>query len=168
MTRTRTLVALGVVAVLCLLGGTFALVETDAIRSTESASNLAVVDGELSTEVEGQVATALNQVLSYDHADPGPTEAAAERVLTGEAAEQYDTLFAELEERAEGQDLTQTTRVAVIGVSHLTETDADLLVFLDQVSERAADESSNVAAAQLKVSAVKREGSWLISSLEVI
>ena len=56
----------------------------------------------------------------------------------------------------------------MVGVRHLTESEADLLVFLDQSSVRKADESSSVAAAQLKVSAVKREGSWLISSIEPI
>ena len=168
MTRTRTLVALAVVTVLCLLAGVVSLLQADSIRSTESATNLAVVDGELSSEVEGQIATALGQILSYDHGDPGPTEAAAERVLTGDAAEQYDTLFADLEERAAGQELTLSARVAVVGVRRLTESKADLLVFLDQSSVRKTDESSSVAAAQLKVSAVKREGSWLISSIEPI
>lgn len=166
MTRTRIPFALAVVALLCALTGAFALVKADAIRSTESATNLAVVDGELSSEVEGQVATALNQILSYDHENPEPTEAAADRVLTGAAAEQYDTLFADLDERAPGQELTLSARVAVVGVRHLTESKADLLVFLDQSSVRKSDESSSVAAAQLKVSAVKRDGSWLISSIE--
>ena len=168
MTRTRILVAIGFVAVLCSVMGLVMLREAEDVRSTESASNLAVVDGELSSEVEGEVATALSQVLTYDYEDPAPTEAAAERVLTGEAAEQYDTLFADLDERAKGQELTLSARVAVVGVRRLTATEADLLVFLDQSSERKADKSSSVAAAQLKVSAVHRDGAWLISSIEPI
>lgn len=168
MTRRRVLIAIGFVAVLCAALGLFSLRMAEDIRSTESASNLAAVDGVLSTEVEGEVATALNQVLSFDSDALGPTQAAAERVLTGDAAEDYDTILTDLEKRSQGQQLTMSTRVAVVGVRELSQETASLLVFLDQSSVRKADDSSNVAAAQLSITAVKREGAWLISDLEVL
>ena len=55
MIRIRTLIAVGLVAVLCALTGLIMLRLSEDIRSTESATNLAVVNGELSTEVESEV-----------------------------------------------------------------------------------------------------------------
>jgi len=168
MIRVRVLAAIGLVAVLCALTGLVMLRMTEEIRATESAQNLAVVNGELTTEVEGEVGQALTQILSFDQANPEATQEAADRVLTGDAAEQYDTLIGDLEERAPGQQLTLTATVAVIGVSHLTATEADLLVFLDQSSERKSDGNTSVAAAQLKIGAVKKDDAWLISTIDVI
>ena len=61
--------------------------------------------------------------------------------------------------------MTLTANIAVIGVRRLSATTADLLVFLDQSSVREADDSSSVSAAQLQVSALKRDGKWLILTL---
>ena len=168
MIRIRTLIAVGLVAVLCALTGLIMLRLSEDIRSTESATNLAVVNGELSTEVESEVGQALKQILSFDPANPEATQDVAESVLTGKAAEQYETLLGDLEERAAGQELTLTANIAVIGVRRLSATTADLLVFLDQSSVREADDSSSVSAAQLQVSALKRDGKWLISTITVI
>jgi Mce-associated membrane protein len=87
-------------------------------------------------------------------------------VLAGKARTEYDTLFASLQQRAPGQQLQLTAQVQAIGVKELRGDKATLLVFLDQSSQRAADKESSVSAAQLSVTAEKKDGSWKITGLK--
>ncbi|WP_370618392.1 hypothetical protein [Mumia sp. Pv 4-285] len=135
------------------------------IRSADAAQNLAVVDEEATAAVQSEVSQALVSVLSYDYADPTPTEQAADAVLAGDARTEYDKLFASLQERAPGQQLTLTAQVQVAAVKTLTDDSAELLVFLDQSSQRATDKEASVSAAQLAVDAEKVDGAWKVTGL---
>ncbi|MGH1562163.1 hypothetical protein [Mumia sp. DW29H23] len=135
------------------------------LRSADAAQNLAVVDEDATAEVQSEVSQALVSVLSYDYADPAPTEQAADQVLAGDAREEYDKLFAALEERAPGQQLTLTAQVQVAAVKTLDDDSAELLVFLDQSSQRATDKEASVSAAQLSVQAEKVDGAWKVTGL---
>ena len=114
----------------------------------------------------GQVDSALQRILSYDYSDPGPTQASAEQVLVGKAATQYRQLFAALRSKAAGQKLTLQAKVVTAGVTQLSATDAQLLVFLDQSSTRASDGTTSSSAAQIKVSAIFQGGRWKINELQ--
>ena len=82
-----------------------------------------------------------------------------------EAREEYDLLFASLEERAPGQKLLLTAQVQVAAVKELRGDTAKLLVFLDQASQRATDDESSVSAAQLAVDAERIDGTWRITGI---
>ena len=130
-----------------------------------AGGNVAVIDAAKTSEVVGQVDTALTRVLSYRYADPAATRAAAQQVLVGDAAHQYDVLFAALQKRAGGEKLTLTAKVVSAGVTSLVGDRAQLLVFLDQTSTRASDGTTSASAAQLRIAAVRTGGSWRISEL---
>ena len=164
-TSIRSLLAVVLAAVLVAVGITGAVLAWQ-VRSSDAAANLAVVAPDATAEVQSEVAAALTATFTYDFADPAPSEAAADALLAGEAREEYDTLFASLQERAADQELVLSAQVQSVAVKTLDENSAELLVFLDQSSQRADDDEASVSAAQLAVEAEKRDGAWVITSLE--
>ncbi|MEO9238124.1 MAG: hypothetical protein ABI418_08540 [Jatrophihabitantaceae bacterium] len=158
-------VALILVAVVFIGLGIAFEIRAHSIRSQGSASNHALADTAATSEVIGQVSTALNKVLSYQYANPSATQQAAAQLLTGDAAGQYRTLFTALQQKAPGEKLTLQAKVVTAGVTSLHGNTAQLLVFLDQSSTRASDKQSSTSAAQLDITAVKQAGSWKISEL---
>jgi Mce-associated membrane protein len=135
------------------------------LRSAADTGNAALIDEQATADVQAQVGQALTQVLTYNYEDPESTEKAAKRALSGDAREEYDTLFAALRERAPDQQLVLTAQVQVIGVKELDDDSAELVVFLDQSSRRAADDEASVSAAQLAVDASKTGDTWKITGL---
>ncbi|MFD0684254.1 hypothetical protein [Actinomadura fibrosa] len=125
----------------------------------------AVLDGVATTDVIGDVSTALGRVFTYTPADVGATERAASEVLAGPAARQYRQLFDQVKRQAPAQRVTLTTRVVRAGVVSLTGDTARLLVFLDQTATRAGAPNGTPAAAQLAVTARRRDGHWTITDL---
>src|SRR3546814_20037985 len=69
-------------------------------EQTSPSGNLAVVDKDLTSQVQTSVAATLVGVLSYDFADPGRSEQVADDKLAGEARKEYDTLVASLHEQS--------------------------------------------------------------------
>lgn len=136
------------------------------LRGDDAADNGAVIDAKTTAAVQSSVSQSLGRVLTYDFQDPATTEKAADTVLAGAARDEYDTLFASLQQRAPGQQLQLTAQVQAIGVKELRGDTARLVVFLDQSSRRASDQQSSVSAAQLAVTAQKKGGTWKITALK--
>jgi Mce-associated membrane protein len=141
------------------------LIRTNHLNNESANQNSAVADSSRSSEVIGEVSTALNQVLSYDYRNPAVAQAAAKRWLTGAAPAQYTTLFDQLQKLAPGQKLTLVAKVSVAGVTYLHGDRARLLVFLDQQSTRASDGQSSISAAQVRIDAVRQGNVWRIDGL---
>jgi Mce-associated membrane protein len=157
-------------AVVGMGAGAVALAATGGVLlattpGSAGGGNVAVVDAAATSQVVGQVDTALTRVLSYRYSAPAATRAAAQQVLVGDAAHQYDVLFAALQKRAGGEKLTLTAKVVSAGVTSLVGDQAELLVFLDQTSTRASDGTTSASAAQLRIAAVRNRGAWRISEL---
>jgi Mce-associated membrane protein len=161
--RVAVPVTLLVLAAALVVAGTLLLVNP---RDKGAPDNTAVIDRTRSTQVIGQVSTALNAVLSYSYTDPQTNADAATKWLTGDAVGQYKVLFAELQKRAPGQKLSFVAKVVTAGVTSLEGDTAQLLVFLDQKSTRASDGASSVAAAQVLISAQDQGGTWRITELK--
>lgn len=154
--------AVAVVALAVGIVGWYRYVEL----SGDGSDNLAVVDTKETAAVQSAVSQALESVLSYNYEDPTTTQAAAEQVLSGDAREEYDTLFKTLEEQAPDQELVLTAQVVSVGVEELEGNSATLLVFVDQSSRRADDDQASLSAAQLQVEAGKEsDGTWVITGL---
>lgn len=164
MTLVRNYWRVALAAVLVAVGLLGWLMAHD-MTSTASAQNTAMVDAAATSRVQSEVSRALTSVLSYDHANPAQTETAAREVLTGDASKEYETLLKTLAERAPGQQLVLTAVVQSAGVKKLSDTEASLLVFLDQSSQRAEDNEASYSAAQLAVKAKKVGKVWKISGL---
>jgi Mce-associated membrane protein len=138
------------------------------IRTSDQQSgpaNRALADRDGTTEVIGQVSSALAKVLSYQYANPSANTQAAAALLSGDAATQYKTLFTALQKKAPGEKLTLTAKVDVAAVKSLHGNTAELLVFLDQSTVRASDKAGTIAGAMLDITAVKHGATWKITEL---
>ncbi|MFF9867236.1 hypothetical protein ACF1G0_17730 [Streptomyces sp. NPDC013953] len=160
--RSRAVARL-LVALLLLTGGWF-LWRTQQLTGSPATGNHALTDTGATARVVTDVSGALGRVFSYTPRDTAATRQAARRLLDGRAARQYDTLFTQVEQRAAAQRLTLTTHVVRAGVTRLTDRSAHLLVFLDQVAQRAGRPPTTTAA-QLSVTAELRDGRWRIVDL---
>jgi len=159
------LVVLALGAALLVIAGVLGW-QAQSLRDDPVLDNRALLDESMGESVSTVVSRGLIQVLSYDWSQPEVTEDAADEVLSGQARTEYDTLFASLQDRAPGQQLTLTAEVQVAGVQRLSADKATLLVFLDQSSTRAEDDESSVSAAQLSVTVERTGTSWRITGLK--
>jgi Mce-associated membrane protein len=135
------------------------------LRDDGTPHDRAVLDGVATTDVTGDVSTAISRVFSYTPADVDAARRAASQVLTGSAAKQYAQIFGQVRRQAPAQRVTLTTRVVRTGVISLVGDTARLLVFLDQTATRAGRADGTPAAAQLTVTAHRDGGHWLITEL---
>lgn len=163
LTRLES-VLLGLSAVLLVT----ALVFVVQVRTGDASAtaNRALLDKRQTSGVAEVVSRQLAQVLSYDHQNPEATRAFADQYLSGQARDQYDTLFESLQQRAPGQKLVLTAQVQVAGVQQLSDTKAEVLVFLDQSSTRATDQQATVSAAQVAITAERKGNTWTITGLK--
>jgi Mce-associated membrane protein len=166
--RTRLLAVLGALTV--ALGGVAAwsAAEEGALTGAASARNDALSDNGRTSEVKGQITTAVNTAFSYNYADVAKTEKAAREVLTGKAVQQYDRLFALVRKQAPTQKQVLTTTVTESAVTSLTGDRARLLVFADQRNTRTDTNQTSYSAAVFAVNAVDVDGTWKIAGIDTL
>ncbi|MEW2218549.1 hypothetical protein AB0939_04430 [Streptomyces sp. NPDC006990] len=190
-----------VCAVLTLVFGGFAgwaASEARELRNTASAHNSALADAARTSEVKGEVSSAVNALFSYDHAHPEKNERAADRLLTGRAVEQHRALLARVRAQDRAQKLVLTTTVTDSAVTELEGDRARVLLFADQHSARTAgkagsadgsggksegepkdkaknkdkskadDGNATYAGAMLAVNAVRKDGAWRITAIDTL
>ncbi|MBO2447970.1 hypothetical protein J4573_12775 [Actinomadura barringtoniae] len=164
--RTQLLGALAAATV--ALGGTAAwsAAHADTLTSSSSARNAALSDNGATSEVKGQVTSAVNTVFSYNYADTAKTEKAAADVLTGKAVQQYAQMFALVRQQAPQQKQILTTTVTDSAVKSLTSSRARLLVFADQRNTRTDKNQTSYSAAVFAVTAIHVAGKWKIEDID--
>lgn len=135
------------------------------LREDANPRDEAVLDDVATTEVIGDVPTALGKVFTYGPDDVAAAEQAANSDLSGAALTQYRRLFGQVKRQAPAQRVTLTTRVVRAGVVSLSGDTARLLVFLDQTATRAGKADGTPAAAQLMVTVHRDRGHWSITGL---
>jgi len=140
--------------------------QTRTLQDDPALENRAMLDNAIQKDAITAVSRGLTQVLSYDYRQPDATRAYADQSLDGQARTEYDKLFASLQERAPGQQLTLTAQVQVAGVEELTGDSVTMLVFVDQKSTRKQDDEASVSAAQLHVTAERKGTGWVITGLQ--
>jgi Mce-associated membrane protein len=151
-----------VLTLVFVLGGAGLQVLSARTRHDPALADRALVDTEATSVVIGDVSNGLTKIFSYAPDSTAATEQAAAEVLSGTAAREYRTLFAQVKQHAAAERLTVTTRVVRAGVVRLTRDTAQLLVFLDQVIVRKDRPKGMSAAAQLAVTARRQGGRWRI------
>ncbi|MGY1439212.1 hypothetical protein [Streptomyces reniochalinae] len=175
-------------ALTLLLGGFAAWAATEAagLRDAASARNTALADAAGTSQVKGEVTSAVNALFSYDHAEPEKNEDAARRLLTGKAVEQHRELLTAVRKQGREQKLVLTTAVTDSAVTALEGDRARVLLFADQHSARTgargekkarADEEkadggarddATYAGAMLAVNAVRQDGTWKIAAIDTL
>ncbi|WP_371502349.1 hypothetical protein OG871_35065 [Kitasatospora sp. NBC_00374] len=165
----RTTVLLCAVAVLLGAFAGWAALAAAGLRAGSAAHNTALVDPARTSEVKGTVAEAVNALFSYSYADPGRTDRAAQRLLTGRAVDQHATLLAQVRAQAAAKKLVLTTTVTDSGVQALDGDRARVIVFADQRNTGTAEgakDAATYAAAMFAVDAVRRDGGWRIENID--
>ncbi|CAM06020.1 Mce-associated membrane protein [Saccharopolyspora erythraea NRRL 2338] len=158
---TALLVATAVFAVVALFFG----LQVRSLQETGPAANDALTDGPATSEINGQVTDAVAKVFSYDFADTAKTERAANEVLTGQAVDEYNRLFATVKQQAPLQKLVVTTTVKASGVTRLQGDRAEVLLFVDQQAVRTDSGQTNVGPAQIVVGVEKHGDRWKINKI---
>jgi Mce-associated membrane protein len=158
-------IVLALAVILFILAGVLGW-QARSLRDDPALVNRAQLDESIGDGVSAAVSRGLTQVLSYDYAQPDRTRNAADQVLSGQARDEYDTLFASLQDRAPDQKLVLTAQVQVAAIRQLSDDRATLLVFVDQSSTRAKDKESSVSAAQLSITAKRSGATWVITGLK--
>ncbi|WP_369204114.1 hypothetical protein [Streptomyces sp. PU-14G] len=185
-------------ALTLLLGGFAAWAATEAagLRDAASARNTALADAARTSQVKGEVTSAVNALFSYDHAKPEKNEDAARRLLTGKAVEQHRELLAAVRKQGREQKLVLTTTVTDSAVTALEGDRARVLLFADQHSARTgargeekakpdekkpdqkkpdqkkadggAEGDATYSGAMLAVNAVRQDGAWKIAAIDTL
>jgi Mce-associated membrane protein len=163
----RIAAALGAVTVVLAGFGVWATLHASSLRSNAAAqANTALTDGAATATVRREISAAVNTIFSYNYADTAATSRAAQRVLTGPAVRQYNTLFALVTKNAPAQKLVVTTKVTNSGVELLNGNRARLLVFANQQDTRAGTGQSSYAGAMFAVTALRQGGRWKIENID--
>jgi Mce-associated membrane protein len=161
-------VVLAVVAV--LIGGLAAWfgVEWAHVRGGASASNTALTDSATTSEVTGQLTSAVNTIFSYDYTNMAKTEKAVPQLLTGNALCQYNQLFKVVQQQAPAEKLVLTTTVQTKGIQLLQGNTARMLVLVDQHDTRASTNQTSDSPSVFAVNAVRQGGTWKISAIDTL
>jgi Mce-associated membrane protein len=155
-----------VVVVLLAAAGALLYARTAQLRDSEAATNRALTDAAATQAALTAVSRVVETVFSYSYRDAAVTQRAAEDLLAGSAATEYERLFAQVTQHAAEQRLTLTSRVAAAGVTALRGERATVLVFLDQAYTYGDGRPAQTAAAQLAVTARHDASRWQIVEIE--
>ncbi|MEV8314681.1 hypothetical protein AB0Q95_10960 [Streptomyces sp. NPDC059900] len=158
---------LALLAVLAAAFAVFAHTRAEGERDLPALRNAALTDTARTSEVKGTVGQAVDAVFSYDHTDPGRTDKAADKYLTGKAVGQHREMLAQVRARGDRQKLVLSTTVTHSGVEVINGGRARVLVFADQSNTSTAKGGSAThAAAMFAVDVVHRGGTWQIANID--
>jgi len=164
--RSRVPMLLGGAAVVLAAFAVVAGIQAHNLHSQQSSRNTALTGAAATSQVQRQVDGAINTVFSYNYADTGATRTAAQRLLTGAAVREYDSLFKLVEADAPAQHLVLTTKVTDSGVELLEGDRARVLIFADQRDTRMTTHQTSYAGAMFAVNAVRQGGRWKIENID--
>lgn len=159
---------LAVTLVLAVTAAAVAVVGWAKASDTAANANRAVVDTATTSAITGQLSDAVETVFSFEPKDMAKTEQSAQKLLTGDAIGQYNTLYGQVKQMAPAQGLTMTTTVKSIAVLSLIGDRADVLLFADQKATRNGSDQPSVGGAQLRLLAQQVDGTWRIAGITVL
>jgi Mce-associated membrane protein len=157
-------IALAVVAI--LIGGVATWFGLEWSHARNEVQNTALVDAAGTSEVSGQVVSAVNTILSYNYTNMQKTETAVQHLLTGNALCQYNLLYKVVKQQAPSQKLVLTTTVQAKGVEMLQGAAARVLLLVQQTDTRASTNQTSTSQSMIAVNAVKQGGTWKISGID--
>ena len=166
--RHSRLLLPAVLALVTVLLGSFAVWSGARAHTLTSSAgqNTALTDNATTTRIIGQVTTAVGDIFSYSYADPARTQRAGQRDLTGQAVQQYRTLYRNLQrEAARYSQLVLTTTVTDAGVEVLQGNRARVLVFANQVLT-GGSQTPHSFSAMVALDVVQEAGTWKIDNID--
>jgi Mce-associated membrane protein len=135
--------------------------------SSGDAGNTALTDSAATSQVKGQLTTAVQQTFSYNYTDLDATAKAVKENLTGKALCEYNLLFGEVKQYAPEQKIVLRTTVHELAVVRIDGDRAEALVYIDQLSTRVDVNKTVAVEGQFAVQA-KRDGDhWKITEFDM-
>jgi Mce-associated membrane protein len=120
----------------------------DSTRAAQSAAERAIVP-----------------VLSYDHRTLAEDGEAARSYMTSDYRDEYDKLFAVIEENAPGTRTVVDVEVVASGIVRSGEDRVEVLVFLNRPTTNAENKEPVIYKDQVRVQMVNVDDEWLIDCL---
>lgn len=116
---------------------------------------------------DAQVAAerAVVPVLSYDYEHLDTDQQAAQALMTGAYREEYDKLFAVLEENAPRTQTRVTASVVSSGIVRASDERVQVLVFVDRPTTNKLSAEPVVYKDQVTLSMQRVDGEWLVDDL---
>ena len=158
-------IVLAVVAV--VLAGLAAYFRGKANDLNSGDTNTALTDPAATSQVKGQLTTAIKQTFSYNYTDLDSTEKAVRENLTGTALCEYNLLFGEVKQYAPGQKIVLDTTVRELAVVRIDGDRAEALVYIDQLSTRVDVNKTVAVGGQFAVQARKDGDRWKITEFDM-
>lgn len=129
--------------------------------------NDALSDPRRTREVIDYVTTAVEATFSYDYTNLAATEQAVAEHLTGDARCVYDALFGEVKQYAPEQHIVLRTTVNELALTSLTDTEAQALVYIDQLSTRVDVNKTVGVGGQFEVDVAWSGERWQITGFDM-
>jgi Mce-associated membrane protein len=164
-TQLSVAVVLTVVAIVLAGFAVWFKGEADDLDSADT--NSALTDSGRTSEVVGQLKSAIETTFSYNYTDLDSTQKAVDETLTGKARCEYDQLFGQVKQQAPKQKIIMVTAVRDIALVRLDGDRAEGLVFIDQSSTRADVNNSVAGEAQFAVLAHRDGDHWKITEFNM-
>jgi Mce-associated membrane protein len=161
-------VAIVLAVVAAALGGLafFFRGEAQDLTSGDNA-NTALTDSAATSQIKGQLTTAIKQTFSYNYTDLDSTEKAVKENLVGKALCEYNLLFGEVKEYAPQQKIVLDTTVRELALVRIDGDRAEALVYIDQLSTRVDVNKTVAVGGQFAVQAAKQGDHWKITSFDM-
>ncbi len=134
---------------------------------TSGDTNTALTDSAATSQVKGQLTTAIKQTFSYNYTDLDATEKAVRENLTGKALCEYNLLFGEVKEYAPAQKIVLDTTVRELAVVRIDGDRAEALVYIDQLSTRVDVNKTVAVRGQFAVRAHRDADHWKITEFDM-
>jgi Mce-associated membrane protein len=164
--QTSVAIVLAVVAVVLGVLAWYFRGEADYLKSGDNA-NTALTDSAATSQVKGQLTTAIKQTFSYNYTDLDSTEKAVKENLVGKALCEYNLLFGEVKEYAPQQKIVLDTTVRELALVRIDGDRAEALVYIDQLSTRVDVNKTVAVGGQFAVQAAKQGDHWKITSFDM-
>jgi Mce-associated membrane protein len=158
-------IVLAVVAVVLAGLAVFFRGQADDLASGDT--NTALTDSAATSQVKGQLTTAIKQTFSYNYTDLDSTEKAVKENLVGKALCEYNLLFGQVKEFAPKQKIVLDTTVRELALVRIDGDRAEALVYIDQLSTRVDVNKTVAVGGQFAVQAAKQGDHWKITEFDM-
>jgi Mce-associated membrane protein len=168
-TRAQTQISLAIIltVVAVVLAGAAVFFRGKVNDLTSGDSNTALTDSATTSQIKGQLTTAIKQTFSYNYTDLDSTEKAVKENLSGRALCEYNLLFGEVKQYAPQQKIVLDTTVRELGVTRVDGDRAEALVYIDQLSTRADVNKTVAVGGQFGVRAQRVGDHWKITEFDM-
>lgn len=165
--QTQISVAIILAVVAVVLAGLAVFFRGKVNDLTSGDTNTALTDTATTSQLKGQLTTAIKETFSYNYTDLGSTEKAVKENLTGKALCEYNLLFGEVKKYAPEQKIVLDTTVRELAVVRVDGDRAEALVYIDQLSTRVDVNKTVAVGGQFAVQAHRDGDHWKITEFDM-